>query len=72
MEINIPESQWPLVRGKIKQRWAQIADDDLAQADKQWGALVDTIQAKYDMPREKIEAALIDLVDEVKRESHTQ
>lgn len=72
MDIHIPEGQWPPVRGKIKQRWAQITDDDLQQADGQWDALVDIIRAKYDMPRVKVEAALIDLVHEVKRESRTQ
>jgi len=47
--------QWNSIRGKIKEKWGQLTDDDLKVAGGNVDQLVGTIQQKTGVGREEIE-----------------
>ena len=55
------EGQWKVLKGKIKQRWSRLTDDDLAQINGKREELVGRIQARYGLARERVERDLNEL-----------
>ncbi len=55
------EGNWNEIKGKIRTRWGQLSDDDLAQAHGQVDQLVGTIQRKTGEGRDAIEKYLNEL-----------
>jgi uncharacterized protein YjbJ (UPF0337 family) len=50
------KAQWLQIRGKVKEKWGKLTDDDLDTISGQFDQLVGTIQEKYEMTRSKAEA----------------
>ena len=63
MAINAQEiqGQWNKIRGKVKEKWGQLTDDDLTLAGGNVDQLVGRIQQKTGATREAIEKFLDDL-----------
>src|SRR5437763_11197876 len=63
MAINVQElqGQWNTLRGKVKERWGQLTDDDLQIHGGNIDQLVGRIQQKTGEGRESIEKFLGDL-----------
>lgn len=53
------------LRGQVKQKWADITDDDFEKANGKIEELVGVIQQKYGESRDKIREQLDDLRDKV-------
>ena len=52
------EGDWNIIKGKLKQKWAKLTDDDLKYvADKQ-EELLGRIQKSTDESREEVEKAI--------------
>jgi uncharacterized protein YjbJ (UPF0337 family) len=49
------ESKWKQLRGKAKEKWGKLTDDDLDKVEGQFDQLVGVIQEKYEMTRSKAE-----------------
>jgi uncharacterized protein YjbJ (UPF0337 family) len=66
MAINAQElqGQWNQVRGRVKQRWGQLTDDDLAFQSGNVDQLVGKIQQRTGEGREAIERFLNDLTSQ--------
>ena len=47
MDWNRVEGSWKEVTGKIKQKWGQLTDDDLAQINGRRDQLEGKIQQRY-------------------------
>jgi len=58
MNRDTLKGQWMQVRGKIKQQWAKLIDDDLAQIQGNYEMLVGRLQERYGRSREEIEEEL--------------
>jgi uncharacterized protein YjbJ (UPF0337 family) len=56
--------QWNEVRGKLKEKWGKLSDDDLRTFNGNIDQLVGRIQQKTGESREAIERFLSDLADE--------
>lgn len=54
------KGDWNILKGRIKQRWANLTDDDLRYADGQADELVGRIQKRTGESREAVERALRD------------
>lgn len=54
--------RWNEIKGRIKQRWGQLTDDDLAESQGRMDVLVGKIQQKYGGTREEIERQLGELL----------
>lgn len=48
------EGTWDEIKGKIKQTWGKLTDDDVASFRGNWDELSGTIQRKYGEAKEKI------------------
>lgn len=49
---------WRQLRGRIKEEWGKLTDDDLKQAEGNYDMLVGRIQEKYGATREEIKRRL--------------
>ena len=58
------KGNWNIAKGKLKQKWAQLTDDDLQYAHGQEEELVGRIQKRTGQTREAVERALRESVAE--------
>lgn len=54
------KGDWNIAKGKLKQRWAMLTDDDLQYAEGKGDELVGRIQKRTGESREAVEKALRD------------
>ena len=55
---KIFSAKWKQLRGKAKETWGELTDDDLDKVDGQFDQLVGVLQEKYEMTRSKAEAEI--------------
>lgn len=55
---------WDTLKGKIKEHWGQITDDELAEVEGQYDQLVGLIQQKTGEARQQIKQAIDEIADE--------
>jgi uncharacterized protein YjbJ (UPF0337 family) len=61
MERMQLECKWQNAKGRIKEAWGAITDDDLTRAEGNWDQLVGTIKDKTGENVEQIERRLDDI-----------
>lgn len=59
------EGKWDQVKGRVKETWGDLNDDEVEQTEGKWDQLVGTIKEKTGETREAIERKLRDLRDSV-------
>ena len=52
------KGDWNITKGKLKQKWAQLTDDDLQYIDGKMGELVGRIQKRTGETREAVAKAV--------------
>jgi len=52
---------WNQVKGKVKQKWGQLTDDELAEVEGNIDQLIGLVQQKTGEARQHIERALLDI-----------
>ena len=52
------KGDWNIAKGKLKQKWAKLTDDDLQYADGKHDELVGRIQKRTGETREAVEKAV--------------
>lgn len=52
------KGDWNIVKGKLKQKWADLTDDDLTYVEGQSDELVGRIQKRTGQTREAVEDAI--------------
>jgi len=52
------KGDWNIIKGKLKQKWAQLTDDDLDMADGMHDELIGRIQKRTGHSREVVEKAI--------------
>ena len=55
---------WDSLKGKIKEHWGQITDDELAEVEGQYDQLVGLIQQKTGEARQQIKSIIDELAEE--------
>ena len=55
MNNDILAGKWKQAKGRIKERWADLTDDDLLNIDGHREYLVGKIQERYGIARDKAE-----------------
>lgn len=58
MNRDILEGNWNKLKGRIKERWGRLTDDEIDQVDGKMDRLVGKIQERYGKTRELIEKEL--------------
>lgn len=56
------KAQWKQMRGKVKEQWGNLTDDDLDKVDGQFDQLVGVIMEKYELTRAKAESEITNLL----------
>jgi len=54
------KGNWNVAKGKLKQKWAKLTDDDLQYVDGKEDELIGRIQKRTGATREAVEKALRD------------
>jgi uncharacterized protein YjbJ (UPF0337 family) len=55
------EGNWKQLKGKVKQRWGKLTDDDLTAIEGNRDELLGRIQERYGIAREEAERQLEEL-----------
>lgn len=61
------EGNWKQLKGKIKQRWGQLTDDDLDQAEGNYEILAGRLQETYGLSKEDAESRIKEFKDEYEK-----
>lgn len=61
------EGKWDKVKGRVKESWGVLTDDDLDRTEGKFDRLVGTIKEKTGEATDKVESKLRELVDAVDR-----
>jgi uncharacterized protein YjbJ (UPF0337 family) len=57
------KGDWNIAKGKMKQKWAKLTDDDLKYENGQEDELIGRIQKRTGEARENVERALHDFLE---------
>jgi uncharacterized protein YjbJ (UPF0337 family) len=60
METDTLKGQWKQLKGKIKEKWGKLTDDDLTTAGGQKDQLVGRLQERYGYAKDQAERELVD------------
>ena len=60
---TIIEGKWDEAKGRIRERWGDLADDELEQARGNWEQLVGIIRQKTGESMNQVEDTLNDVLD---------
>lgn len=55
MNTDTLEGQWTQLKGKVRERWGKLTNDDLDKIEGKREQLVGLIQEKYGEARDKVE-----------------
>jgi uncharacterized protein YjbJ (UPF0337 family) len=66
MNEDILKSQWPQVRGQIKEWWSVLTDDDLDKINGRRDRLIGMLQKKYGFAKEEAARELDDHLAQLK------
>jgi uncharacterized protein YjbJ (UPF0337 family) len=57
------EGKWKQVKGRVREKWGKLTDDDLEMASGKRDRLVGKIQQRYGLAKEQAERDLDQLAD---------
>ena len=74
MNRDVLQGNWKQVRGRVKEMWGKLTDDDLDQIDGHTEHLLGALQKRYGYARDKAQAELdrFAAADEVYQGSKTR
>jgi len=55
MNRDTIEGDWKRMKGKLKEKWGELTDDDLDRLEGQWEQLAGVLQKRYGWARERAE-----------------
>jgi len=66
MNKDVLEGQWKQIRGKVREQWGELTDDELDQIAGKRDQLIGKVQEKYGYTRDEAEEEVDDFLDEMK------
>lgn len=58
MNKDLFQGKWHEVKGKVKEKWGKLTDDDIAQINGKREALLGKLQSQYGYAKDKAEQEL--------------
>ncbi len=55
MKDDILKGKWKEIKGSIKQKWGELTDDDLTQAEGSRDKMIGALQKRYGYTKDKAE-----------------
>ncbi len=68
MNKDVLSGNWKELKGKIKQQWGKLTDDDLARIEGSRDRLIGTLQERYGYERAEAEKRVEDYLDRAERD----
>lgn len=65
IDSDVLDKNWKQLRGKLKQRWMALTDDDLTTIDGSAEVLVDLLQEKYGYAQPRAEEEVRRFLEEI-------
>jgi uncharacterized protein YjbJ (UPF0337 family) len=65
MNQDILQGKWKQLKGKARQRWGELTDDDLNRVEGNYQELVGIVQEKYGRSRAEAEAEVREFMDDL-------
>lgn len=50
---------WTYYKGRIKERWGKLTDDELEVIDGEWDQLIGSLQVRYGMKKQEVEREVL-------------
>lgn len=69
MNSDILKGNWNKAKGKIKDTWGKLTDDEITKIEGNYDSLIGTIQEKYGQAKEKVEESVNDFLKTFKNEN---
>jgi len=69
MNNDVLEGKWKQLRGKVREEWGELTDDELDQIAGRRDQLVGKIQEKYGYTRDEAERQVNEFLDETEAET---
>lgn len=66
MNKDILKGQWKTLKGKAKQQWGKLTDDETDRLEGNYDELVGTIQSKYGYEKDRASKEVNDFIDKNK------
>lgn len=60
---DIIQGHWHEAKGKLKQKWGKLTEDDLSQLEGTYEALEGLLQKKYGYAKERADKEIDDFID---------
>ncbi len=68
MNKDVLAGNWKQLKGKVKQQWGKLTDDEVDRMEGNWDRLVGAVQERYGYERSKAEEEVNNYLDEVEKE----
>lgn len=66
MNENVFQGKWKQLRGRAKEAWGKLTDDDLERTEGRYDAFVGTLQERYGYARDEAEKAVAKVLETLK------
>lgn len=63
MNMDIFEGKWEEMKGKIKQKWGKLTDDDMQQIEGRQQEIYGKLQKHYGYSKDEAERQVKDFID---------
>jgi uncharacterized protein YjbJ (UPF0337 family) len=68
MNKDILEGNWKQIRGRVKEMWGRLTDDELDQIEGRSDRLAGMLQLKYGYTRQEAEESIRDFLDQIEED----
>ena len=62
---DVLTGNWKQIRGKVKQTWGKLTDNDLTRIEGSFDELAGLVQERYGYTREKAEKEVTDFIEKM-------
>lgn len=69
MNKDILEGNWKQLRGRVKEMWGRLTDDELDQVEGRFDRLVGVLQERYGYTRQEAEDSVNDFLNQAEEET---
>lgn len=63
MNSDILKGKWKQFKGKVKEEWGELTDDDINQIEGEYDQLVGRVQERYGYSRERAQREVDEFFD---------
>jgi uncharacterized protein YjbJ (UPF0337 family) len=64
MNRDIIQGNWKEAKGKVKQQWGKLTDDDITQMKGSYEELAGTLQKRYGYQKEQVKKEIDQFIDD--------